>query len=115
MQNLEIIRGTTKRFKFQRKRKDKNIITTLPDKMYFTVKYGVGTEKIVFQKKLNDGINFNKNDNYYYFTIQPDDTENLPFVNLFYDIKVIMGNVKYCIGYGKLYIRENITDKKDEV
>ena len=67
---MEIIRGDTKYFKFQRKRKhDGEVIETLPDKLYFTLKFSDMDDKALIQKTIGDGIEYNDTDKYYYLTI----------------------------------------------
>ena len=114
---MEIIRGDTKYFKFQRKRKhDKEIIETLPEKLYFTIKYSNNAEDFVIQKTLENGIEYNKNDKYYYIKIKPDDTDNLSYGKYYYDIEVIKENeYKQTIAFGDLEITGEITFAKNEV
>ena len=63
---MEIIRGNTKYFKFQRHYCGGAVITEPPDKMYFTVKYDSNIEEFLIQKTLDYGIQFDPDDNYYY-------------------------------------------------
>lgn len=113
---LNIIRGDTKYFKFQRKKKhDGSVITDLPDKLYFTIKYDYNVEDIILQKTLNDGIEYNAEDNYYYITIKPEDTNELPYGKVVYDIEVIKNGVKQTIAIGNIEIAEEVTYASNEV
>lgn len=114
---MEIIRGNTKYFKFQRKYKHtQEVIEKLPDNLYFTIKYSDNTDDVLIQKKLNAGIEYNNQDNYYYITIDFDDTENLPYGKYYFDIKVIKNtNYKQTIARGELEITSQITRAINEV
>lgn len=110
---MQMRRGDTKKFKFQRKDKNKNIIMSMPDKMYITFKYG-DEQKALFQKTLDDII-FNETTGYYHVTINPEDTNALPFGTLKYDIEIIVaGNVK-TIYVDKLELLEEVTFASNEV
>lgn len=113
---LTIIRGDTKYFKFQRKKKhDESIITKLPDKLYFTIKYDYNIDDVIFQKTLENGIEFNAADNYYYITIDPKDTNNLPYGKFVYDIEVIKDEIKQTIAIGEIEIVNEVTFANNEV
>lgn len=113
---LNIIRGDTKFYKFQRKKKyDGSIITELPDKLYFTIKFDYNVDDIVFQKTLGDGIEFNVDDNYYYITINPNDTNDLPYGKYVYDIEVVKDDVKQTIAIGEIEITNEVTFENNEV
>lgn len=113
---MEIIRGDTKYFKFQRKRKhDGEIIETLPDKLYFTLKFSDTDDTALIQKTLGDGIEYNDTDKYYYLTINPSDTNNLPYGRYYYDIEVIKDNgYKQTIAIGDILITSEITFYRNE-
>ena len=114
---MEITRGDNKPFKFQRKRKDKSVITELPKKMYITFKKNAGTNVALFQKTLEDGsITYSEEDNYYRFEIFPEDTENLGYINCEFDIEVITKENKTRTIYkGELKITKEYTHKENEV
>lgn len=113
---MNIVRGDTKYYKFQRKKKhDGSVITELPDKLYFTVKYDYNIEDIVIQKTLEKGIIFDPEDNYYYITINPDDTNDLPYGKYVYDIEVIKNGVKQTIAIGEISIANEVTFYRNEV
>lgn len=107
---LSIIRGDTKYFKFKRiNRETKEIITDIPDQMYFTVKYADNIEDMLFQKTLNNEITYNDEDNYYYMTINPEDTNNLPYGELVFDIEITNDNDVTTIAGGKINIVSEVT------
>lgn len=115
MQTIYIIRGDTKNLKFKRiNQNDKSVIKERPDKMYFTIKSNYEIEEFVFQKTLDDGINFDEESGYYYTTIEPEDTDNLPYSDFVYDIEVITGEGKKTIARGQLKIEEEVTFASNE-
>ena len=112
---MKIRRGDYKLFKFQRKNKKKEIITDLPNKMYFTVKENEYKEKALFQKTLENGITYTTNDNYYHIEILPEDTDNLAYGNYKYDIEIIYDSTKRkTLIVDELEITEEITHKNNE-
>lgn len=113
---LQIIRGDTKFYKFQRKKKhDRSIIADLPNDLYFTVKYSAEIEDVLFQKTLKNGITYNQDDNYYYITINPEDTNDLPYGTIVYDIEVIKNGIKQTIAFGEIEIAKEVTFASNEV
>jgi plasmid rolling circle replication initiator protein Rep len=114
---MKIIRGDTKDLKFQRKNANTGeIITDIPDNMYFTVKKSYKLVEFVFQKRLSDNtITYNEDDNYYYITIESTDTDNLPFGDYDYDIEVIENNKKKTIAIGTITIDKEVTYAVNEV
>lgn len=113
---MEIIRGDTKHLKFKRINKsDGSIIMEVPEKMYFTVKYSYDTKAFLIQKTLENGIDFNEEDGYYYMTIEPEETDNLPYTNLVFDIEIIDSGNKTTIAKGNIKITEEVTFASNEV
>ena len=111
---MEIIRGNTKYFKFQRHYCGGEVITEPPDKMYFTVKYDSNIEEFLIQKTLDYGIQFDPDDNYYYIIIDPKDTSDLPYGRYYYDIKIIKGSYKQTIARGEFDLTDEYTFARNE-
>lgn len=112
----EITRGDTKSFKFQRRKKGTGeVITQKADKAFFTVKTSVYSKNYLFQKRLDNGISYNEQDNYYRFTIEPSDTDELDFDDYVFDIEVIANNRKKTISKGTLTVTTEVTDAGNEV
>ena len=110
---MKMRRGDTKKFKFVRQTKDKTTIMEKADELYVTFKYGEEDEAL-FQKSLDNGITFDENTGYYHVTINPEDTENLPFVTLVYDIeRTVDGEVLTPI-VGELEIQKEVTYKNNK-
>lgn len=113
---MRFIRGDTFEFKFQRKTKDKQVITEKPDKMYFTVKKNDKENDYIFQKRLdNNTISYDETTNYYTITIDSSDTDNLDYGTYYYDIEIITNNKVKTISIGTLSITSEITFSSNEV
>lgn len=110
---IEIIRGDTLPLCFTRKDKDGETITTLPDKVYFSVKKNYKTEDTIIQKTLDD-ITIDA-DSVYHFVIEPSDTDALKYDDYVYDIEVITGTYKQTIVRGIFRITEEVTFADNEV
>ena len=108
---MQIIRGDNKTFKFIRKTGDGEVITDIPDEMYFTVKEDCRTNSpVLIQKRLSQKeINFDTETNYYQFELLPKDTDELFYKMYCYDIEIIKDNKKKTISRGNLQIEEEVT------
>lgn len=112
---MNMTRGDTYEFKFQRKNQNKEVITEKPDKMYFTVKENYYLKDFLFQKRLEDNsITYDEETNYYMLTINPEDTNNLSYKDYVYDIEIIDGDKVKTIAKGTLKITEEVTFAKNE-
>ena len=107
--NIELIRGDTLDLKFQRKLINNEVITSVPDEMYFTVKNNYNEEDYLIQKRLGESITYNEEDNYYYFTIEPEDTDGLEYSSYVYDIEIVKDGKVKTILKGKLKIKQEVT------
>lgn len=106
---LEMVRGDTARFKFQRIDTNSHVILTKADELFFTVKNSPKDAKPALQVTLNAMI-FDDSDGTYYFTIEPTDTNNLDFTKkYYYDLEVIDGGVKTTIAYGDFKLKPEVT------
>lgn len=113
---LLFTKGDTFEFCFQRKNKNKEVITTKPDKMYFSVKEDINSKDVLFQKRLSDStISYNEETYYYNITIDPSDTDNLNLGDYYYDIEIIDNNKVKTIKKGIISLTYQITDKDNEV
>lgn len=111
---MEIIRGDYDVKHFVRKDKKGNVITSIPEKIYFTVKNNIYSGDVLIQKKLNDGITVDEN---YVYTIEfnASDTDNLAFGKYVYDIEIKNGDKPKTIQIDTLEITSEVTTAKDEV
>ena len=109
---MEIIRGDTCPFSFTRRDKDNNVITEPADKLYFTVKQSYKSEEVLIQKTIDD-MSFEEGT--YRFSLQPEDTNELPYGNYVFDLEVITAEYKQTIAIGNIKITEEVTFQKDEV
>ena len=114
---MKITRGDYKIFKFQRKNAiTGEIITQLPQELYFTVKETIYNKNVIFQKKLRNGITFDRNTHYYKIEILPEDTENLYYCDYFCDIQVNYSDTKKKTIYtGKFTTTSEVTFSENEV
>lgn len=110
---MEIIRGDTAQYKFQRLDNSGNVITEKADKIYFTVKENYDTKIITFQKTIED-MTFDEN-YYYHFVINPEDTNELKYGDYVYDIEVKKDDYKQTISKGIFKITEEVTFYINEV
>lgn len=99
---LKMTRGDTTAWKFQRLDIDGNVITLIADEVYFTVKNSFNDKGYLFQKTLDD-MTFDE-DGTYHFRIEPEDTNNLKYGDLVYDLEVIQSDVKSTISKGKFVL-----------
>lgn len=111
---IEFYRGDTYSFKFQRF-KNGEVISELPNKLYFTVKEKNCSSNVAFQKKLDDGIVKSEEDNYYHVTINPEDTDGLSYLEYVWDIEVITDTYKKTLASGILRFKKEVTLPENEV
>jgi hypothetical protein len=109
---IQIIRGDTAKYKFQRLDGDGQVITTLPDSLYFTVKESANKLNYVFQKTLDDMTV--DSDGTYHFIVEPEDTNGLQYGSYAYDIEVIIDGVKTTVAFGTFTILPEVTWVQNE-
>lgn len=114
--DLEFTRGDTKVFKFRlRDRQKQPLNLTSTDKLYLTAKKDANSNAVLFQKTIGNGIEL-KEDGYYHVTINPDDTNQLPYGSYGYDIQVKTGTGKVTtLIVATITLTEEYTHKGDEV
>lgn len=112
---MQMRRGDTKKFKFQRKTKNKEVITTKPEKMYITFKNNTKEKTFLFQKTFDNGITYDEDTNYYHVVIKPEDTDKLFYKNYCYDIEIINNGEPKTIKVDNLEILEEVTFACNEV
>lgn len=83
LQTLGINRGTTKRYRARRLDYAGHPILTEAASIYFIVKKN-WTDKEALITKTIDDMRFDEN-GYYHFSIEPEDTENLPYGQYVWD------------------------------
>ena len=86
MEMIDLTRGDTGAFKFQRKDKNGNVIGTVPAALYFTVKKSFSTSEVVLQKTVSD-MTLDESF-YWHFRLEPEDTEELEVGCYAFDIEV---------------------------
>lgn len=113
-QKIEFTRGDSYFFKFQRKNAN-GIITEAPDYLYFSVKDNYNTKNVIFQKTINNGMVYNEEDTYWHVTINPEDTNYLPYEDYNWDIEVITPTYKKTLARGILTFEKETTFPDNEV
>ena len=109
-EQLEMIRGDTLRFKFQRKTEQEEVIKEPVDEMYITFKKSVYSKGFLFQKSLKDKtITYDETTGYYRIVIEPKDTENLSYDDYVFDIEITTDNIVKTIIKGVLTLTEEVT------
>jgi hypothetical protein len=111
--NIQIIRGDTAKYKFQRIDSE-GVITTRPRHLYFTVKETANKKAVVFQKTIDD-MTLDE-DGTWHFTIEPEDTNGKQYGDYVFDIEVInMNAIKSTVAYGVFKIKPEVTWVENEV
>ena len=113
---MRILRSETTVFCFKRKDGEGNVIETLPDDMFFTVKKDHHQKEALISKTLlNGGISFDPETFAYTVTLLPGDTDGLPFGKYCFDIKRKLGNdEKYILPKTELEIAAVVTHLANE-
>ena len=108
--NLEMIKGDTLSFAIEIEFDDK---PQELEKAFFTCKKNLDDGDVVFQKTLEDGISFRKqerNKMYYVVRIAPEDTNDIEAGHYFYDTQIELNSDVFTILTGTLKVRFGITD-----
>lgn len=111
---MKIIRGDYKNISFVRKDMNGVVIEEIPEKVYFTVKSDVYSDKVLIQKTLEDGITVD-DDFVYHIELTASDTDDLQFGEYVYDIEIKNGDKPKTIKKGTLTIDGEVTHANDEV
>lgn len=109
---LELTRGDTGLFSFQRLDDNGDPILTQANEVYFTVKRRYTDKAFLVQKTLAD-MTFDGT-GVYHFTLEPEDTEGLPYGVYVFDVEVIVEDYKQTIAKGELNITAEATWKVNE-
>lgn len=103
--------------KFRVTDKNKNVIKlTEAEQLYFTVKTDSNSNKVLIQKRKNEGIELGE-DGYYHTTIEPRDTNNLEYGTYVYDIQLKSTNEKTFVKTlfnGTITLTDEVTWEVDE-
>lgn len=113
--NISLPRGDIRNIKFKVTDKDGKTFTTDFDEIYITFKRGFYDEKALFQKKLTDGDITKDENNYYHFTIEAEDTNNLSYGDYVFDIELLIADTFKQTIVGNLKITNEVTFASNEV
>ena len=108
MNDISMTRGDTKEERFQIKDSSGTVLDLEVNEMYITFKESYDDEEFLFQKKLSTG-DITKSSTYYYFTIEPEETDDLDYGVYVFDIEIIYSNKKKTIGKGNLTLTQEVT------
>ena len=89
-------------------------LTTDMTEIYFTVKQTTRANNYIFQKSLTNGDITLGEDNYYHFTILPEDTNAMDYGVYKFDIEIIRNNEIKQTKIGVLTISEEVTFASNE-
>ena len=107
---MEFTRGDTKKYKFQRKDINNNVIELESQKVWFTVKDNVNTNEILIEKTLDNGMTFD-DEFYYHILIEHEDTKDLEYKSYVCDIQVENDGVVTTIYHDYLTLTSEVTFK----
>ena len=110
--DLEVIRGDTHFYKFQRVTKAGDPITEIADAVYFTVKDTTLPKNYKFQKTIDD-MDFDE-EGYYHLRLEPQDTNGLKLGEYLYDVEVIHDDITKTIARGKFIVTYDVTFVENE-
>lgn len=108
--NFEMIKGDTLSFAVEIEFDDK---PQELEKVLLTCKKNLDDGDVVFQKTLEDGISFRKqerNKMYYVVRIAPEDTKDIEAGHYFYDMQIEINSDVFTILTGALKVRYGITE-----
>ncbi len=106
---IELTRGDTQNFKFQRQTVNNEVINIKADEVTFTVKKNYYDSKIVLQKKLSEGNITFDDDFYYHFKITHNDTKELSYGKYVFDIEIRYDEEVKTPLKGLFFIKEEVT------
>ncbi len=104
---MELTRGDTGQYNFQRINALGEVIMTTPTTLDFTVKHSYSDKQPVFQKKLED-MEMDE-EGFWHFVIEPEDTELLEIDSYVYDIEVTDDGYVQTISKGTLRLLPEAT------
>lgn len=113
--NIKMPRGDIRNIKFNITNKEGTTITTDFDEIYITFKRGFYDNEALFQKKLTDETIIKDENNYYHFTIESEDTDNLDYGDYVFDIELVINDLVKQTIVGNLTLTNEVTFASNEV
>lgn len=109
---IEMTRGDSAAFFFQRHDNDGNVIVTLPSEMYFTIKKSYHAKEAIIQKTLAD---FTLDESaVWHVAIAPQETERIPYGTYYFDVEITDGDAVTTVVKGKFIIEEETTWRENK-
>ena len=115
MMEIYMARGDMLPVPFLVKGPDKSPYTEEFDNIYMTVKKYANDKNYKFQKRLSDGGIEQIGDGEYQFTIEPSDTDCLPFGDYDFDIELVIDEFLKKTFCGVLHLEKEVTHRYNEV
>ena len=84
------------------------------DEIYFTVKRNFKERKALIQKRWSEGDITRDDNGYYYFSIQPEDTDGLDYGKHVFDIEIVLGTAIKQTTIGDFVLTEEVTYASNE-
>lgn len=104
--SITMPRGDIRKVKFRIKSGD--IIRTDATEIYISFKASTKTKQCLVQKKLSDGTITLGEDEYYHFTIEPEDTNDLAYGTYPFDFEIVGAGFKQTT-VGRLVLTDEVT------
>jgi hypothetical protein len=110
--SITMPRGDLRKVKFCA-RQGESLTTDLTE-VYFTVKNTTRASSVLFQKRLSTGDIVLGEDNYYHFSINPEDTDELDYGAYKFDIEIIKDDEIKQTKVGVLTLTDEVTFASNE-
>ena len=111
--DIKLIRGDTVKLKIRRHDANGDPILVPAQKLFMTVKTQYSAKNVILQKTIDDM--FFTPDGFYHITINPEDTDGLPYGEYVYDIEIVIDDYKKTVCKGTLILDTEATHAGDEV
>lgn len=106
--DITLPRGDIKHIKFSVTNRDGTKVVDF-DEIYFTVKKDFKQIDYLIQKRLSQNTIKKGEDDYFYFTIEPSDTDNLKYGSYVFDIELVKDNSIKQTTVGMLIVTNEVT------
>lgn len=112
---IKMPRGDIRDIKFNIIDSNETVIPTDFDEIYATFKRGYSDKEVLFQKRLTNGTITKDSSNYYHFTIEPNETNNLAYGEYVFDIEILKENLIKQTFVGEFILTDEVTFAINEV
>lgn len=105
IKNIVMVRGDTLAFDMTLYDVDATV-----ESIYYSCKKVAADDNYIFQKAIGDGVT-KINDSVYRVRVAPADTADIPAGDYVYDLQLGLGADIYTLLYGKLTLKQDITEE----